>query len=262
MSSSPGRRPGSAGPIRPRCASRRCGPPRRRWRSSSASRPVVIAIGGRSFGGRMCSLAVAEGLSVAALVLISYPLHPPGRPDRLRTEHFPALDLPCLFVSGRRDAFATPEELERETAAIPGPVTRHVRRRRSLAAQERGRGRRDHRRLDCRAVRRKVVGRNESLPTASWLVRPPGPCGRSARRSPSARPLRRWCRAGRPGSAPGSVPPRPSAVGDVRGQRAVGAVDVRMGPRVHNRRQLDCRQDLRLHAADRPDQVLPRARRW
>jgi len=82
-----------------------------------------IAIGGRSFGGRMCSMAAAEGLQVAALVLVSYPLHPPGRPDRLRTEHFPELRLPCLFVSGRRDAFATPEELERETAAIPGPVT-------------------------------------------------------------------------------------------------------------------------------------------
>ncbi|HEX4434937.1 MAG TPA: alpha/beta family hydrolase [Acidimicrobiales bacterium] len=84
-----------------------------------------IAIGGRSFGGRMCSLAAAEGLRVAALVLVSYPLHPPGRPERLRTEHFPALGLPCLFVSGRRDAFATPDELERETGAIPGPVTRH-----------------------------------------------------------------------------------------------------------------------------------------
>jgi uncharacterized protein len=85
--------------------------------------PGRVAIGGRSFGGRMCSLAAAEGLPVAALVLVSYPLHPPGRPERLRTGHFPGLDQPCLFVSGRRDAFATPEELERETAAIPGPVT-------------------------------------------------------------------------------------------------------------------------------------------
>ena len=56
-------------------------------------------------------------------MLISYPLHPPGRPDRLRTEHFPALRLPCLFVSGTRDAFGTPDELEAATAAIPGPVT-------------------------------------------------------------------------------------------------------------------------------------------
>jgi uncharacterized protein len=82
-----------------------------------------VAIGGRSMGGRMCSMAAAEGLKVAALVLVSYPLHPPGRPERLRTAHFPELDLPCLFVSGRRDAFAAPEELERETEAIPGVVT-------------------------------------------------------------------------------------------------------------------------------------------
>jgi predicted alpha/beta-hydrolase family hydrolase len=82
-----------------------------------------IAIGGRSFGGRMCSMAVAEGLRVRALVLVSYPLHPPGKPDQLRVAHFPDLGVPCLFVSGRRDAFATPDELERECAAIPGPVT-------------------------------------------------------------------------------------------------------------------------------------------
>ncbi len=80
-------------------------------------------LGGRSMGGRMCSMAVADGFPAAGLVLISYPLHPPGRPDRLRTEHFPALRVPCLFVSGRRDAFASPEELESATAAIPGPVT-------------------------------------------------------------------------------------------------------------------------------------------
>jgi hypothetical protein len=85
--------------------------------------PGRLALGGRSMGGRMCSMAVAEGLDAAALVLISYPLHPPGRSDRLRTAHFPQLHLPCLFVSGRRDAFATPAELEKETAEIPGPVT-------------------------------------------------------------------------------------------------------------------------------------------
>ena len=85
-----------------------------------------VAVGGRSMGGRMCSMAAAEGLEVAALVLISYPLHPPGRPDRLRIAHFPQLHVPCLFVSGRRDAFGTPAELERETAVIPGEVTRVV----------------------------------------------------------------------------------------------------------------------------------------
>jgi hypothetical protein len=82
-----------------------------------------VAIGGRSFGGRMCSMAAAGGLEVAALVLVSYPLHPPGQPERLRTSHFPDLHMPCLFVTGRRDAFATPEELEREAAVIPGDVT-------------------------------------------------------------------------------------------------------------------------------------------
>jgi hypothetical protein len=82
-------------------------------------------LGGRSMGGRMCSLAVAAGLPAAGLVLISYPLHPPGRPERARTEHLPGLDVPCLFVSGTGDAFGTPDELEEATAAIPGPVTHH-----------------------------------------------------------------------------------------------------------------------------------------
>ncbi|HZU81099.1 MAG TPA: alpha/beta family hydrolase [Acidimicrobiales bacterium] len=87
--------------------------------------PDRLLLGGRSMGGRMASMAVAEGLATAGLVLVSYPLHPPGRPDRMRTEHFPALGVPCLFVSGTRDAFGTPDELERATAAIAGPVT-HV----------------------------------------------------------------------------------------------------------------------------------------
>ena len=87
--------------------------------------PRSIVLGGRSMGGRICSMAVADGLPAAALVLISYPLHPPGRPERLRIEHLPALEVPCLFVSGTRDTFGTPDELERHTAVIPGPVT-HV----------------------------------------------------------------------------------------------------------------------------------------
>ncbi len=85
--------------------------------------PGALALGGRSLGGRICSIAVAAGLPAAGLVLISYPLHPPGKPERLRTEHFDKLELPCLFVSGTRDNFATPAELQRETTAIPGPVT-------------------------------------------------------------------------------------------------------------------------------------------
>ena len=90
---------------------------------SAGVAPNRIVLGGRSMGGRICSMAVADGLPAAALVLISYPLHPPGRPDRLRTEHLPALHVPCLFVSGTRDAFGTPDELEHHTGAIRGPVT-------------------------------------------------------------------------------------------------------------------------------------------
>ena len=82
-----------------------------------------LAIGGRSFGGRVCSMAVADGARAAGLVLLSYPLHPPERPERLRTEHFNRIGVPCLFVSGTRDPFATPDELSEHTRAIGGPVT-------------------------------------------------------------------------------------------------------------------------------------------
>jgi predicted alpha/beta-hydrolase family hydrolase len=84
-----------------------------------------VALGGRSFGGRMCSMAVAEGLPALGLVLISYPLHPPGKPTQLRVEHFPEVRVPCLFVSGTKDPFGTPDELEKAVKAIRGPVTLH-----------------------------------------------------------------------------------------------------------------------------------------
>jgi uncharacterized protein len=87
--------------------------------------PPALLLGGRSMGGRMCSMAVAQGLPAAGLVLLSYPLHPPGKPERLRVEHFADLDVPCLFVCGTRDPFGSPEEFEREVAAIPGPVSFH-----------------------------------------------------------------------------------------------------------------------------------------
>jgi predicted alpha/beta-hydrolase family hydrolase len=84
-----------------------------------------LVLGGRSFGGRMCSLAVAEGLPAAGLALIAYPLHPPGRPDKLRVDHFPEITVPSLFVCGTRDPFGAPDELEAHTSAIAGNVT-HV----------------------------------------------------------------------------------------------------------------------------------------
>ncbi|HET9077471.1 MAG TPA: alpha/beta family hydrolase [Acidimicrobiales bacterium] len=93
--------------------------------ASMASRCDRLVLGGRSMGGRMCSMAVAEGLipEAVGLVLISYPLHPPGRPEKLRTEHFPEIRVPCLFVSGTRDAFGSPAELESATSRIPGSVS-------------------------------------------------------------------------------------------------------------------------------------------
>lgn len=81
-----------------------------------------LAYGGRSFGGRSCSVAVAEGLPAAALVLLSYPLHPPGKPDKLRVDHFSDIDVPTLFVSGRKDPFGTSDEFEQHVARISGPT--------------------------------------------------------------------------------------------------------------------------------------------
>jgi predicted alpha/beta-hydrolase family hydrolase len=96
-----------------------------RFAADLGVRTERVLLGGRSFGGRMCSMAVAQGLPAAGLVLLSYPLHPPGSPEKLRIEHLPAIDVPVLFVSGDRDPFGTPAELAAHAAAIPGPVT-HV----------------------------------------------------------------------------------------------------------------------------------------
>ena len=90
--------------------------------ASARIRSRRLALGGRSFGGRMCSMAVAEGLPAAGLVLLSYPLHPPGKPESLRVEHFPLLDLPCLFISGDKDPFGSPKEFAKHLRSIPGDV--------------------------------------------------------------------------------------------------------------------------------------------
>ena len=90
--------------------------------ASAHIRANRLALGGRSMGGRICSMAVADGLPSAGLVLISYPLHPPGKPEQLRVEHLPRIEVPCLFISGTSDPFGTRDELERATATIPGRV--------------------------------------------------------------------------------------------------------------------------------------------
>jgi predicted alpha/beta-hydrolase family hydrolase len=89
------------------------------------SRTTSLVIGGRSMGGRMCSMAVAQGLGVKGLVLVSYPLHPPAKPEKLRIEHLPDIDVPTLFVHGTKDAFGDPAQLRKHAKKIRGRVT-HV----------------------------------------------------------------------------------------------------------------------------------------
>ncbi|AEE47478.1 alpha/beta family hydrolase [Cellulomonas fimi] len=82
-----------------------------------------LVLGGRSFGGRMSSLVASEGMPLAGLVLLSYPLHPPGRPDDLRVAHLPDVTVPVLAVSGLRDPFGAPDELRTHLAGVAGPLT-------------------------------------------------------------------------------------------------------------------------------------------
>ncbi len=80
-----------------------------------------LILGGISYGGRQASMLLAEDPKLAeALVLLSYPLHPPGQADELRTGHFPQLRTPTLFVHGTGDPFGTLDELERARALIGG----------------------------------------------------------------------------------------------------------------------------------------------
>lgn len=75
----------------------------------SEGRPVFAA--GKSYGGRMASMAVAEGMAAAGLVFLGYPLHPPGKPERLHDEHLGRIEVPMLFLQGTRDPFARPDLL-------------------------------------------------------------------------------------------------------------------------------------------------------
>ncbi len=71
-----------------------------------------LAIGGKSMGGRIASQVAAEGVGdLVGLVFLGYPLHPPGRPEKLRSTHLPLIESPMLFVQGSRDTFGTADEL-------------------------------------------------------------------------------------------------------------------------------------------------------
>jgi predicted alpha/beta-hydrolase family hydrolase len=76
--------------------------------------------GGHSYGGRMTSMVVADAAAkVDALTLFSYPLHPPGKPERTRTDHLPRIDAPTVFTHGTADPFGSIEELSAAAALIP-----------------------------------------------------------------------------------------------------------------------------------------------
>jgi predicted alpha/beta-hydrolase family hydrolase len=71
-----------------------------------------LVIGGKSMGGRIASqVAASQPANIDGLVFLGYPLHPPGRPDKLRSEHLPKIKAPMLFVQGSRDAFGTKQEI-------------------------------------------------------------------------------------------------------------------------------------------------------
>jgi uncharacterized protein len=82
--------------------------------------PGRIFLGGQSYGGRQATMLCAEEpRPVDGMVLLSYPLHAPGRPDQLRTQHLPKLNIPALFVHGTRDPFGSIEEMQAALKLIP-----------------------------------------------------------------------------------------------------------------------------------------------
>ncbi len=87
-----------------------------------------LAIGGKSMGGRIASQVAADSpdLHLAGLVFLGYPLHPPGRPDKLRDAHLKNIKSPMLFVQGTRDSFGTPDELRAIIKRDRLPATLHA----------------------------------------------------------------------------------------------------------------------------------------
>ena len=99
-----------------------------RVRAEVESAQQSLFIGGKSMGGRIASQVAAAdaALPIAGLVLLGYPLHPPGKPDERRDKHLPAIARPMLFVQGTRDAFGTPAELAPLVDALQPPPALHV----------------------------------------------------------------------------------------------------------------------------------------
>jgi len=86
-----------------------------------------LFIGGKSMGGRMATHLGAAGLDgLCGIVALGYPLHPPGRPEKPRSAHLPAIAVPVLIVQGERDTFGTPDELAPVVETMTAPVRLHV----------------------------------------------------------------------------------------------------------------------------------------
>lgn len=80
--------------------------------------PLFLA--GKSMGGRMATMLATEKLAIKGVIALGYPFHPPGKPDKLRTEHLDALTVPCLIIQGERDTFGTKQEVV--TFGLPEPL--------------------------------------------------------------------------------------------------------------------------------------------
>src|ERR1043166_4057585 len=87
--------------------------------------PARLIIGGRSMGGRAASMLAAEGFAVDALLLLAYPLHPPGRFDKLRDAHLPSIRMPVLCVNGTRDDFCRRDLMEAVLQRVGANFTMH-----------------------------------------------------------------------------------------------------------------------------------------
>ena len=86
-----------------------------------------MILAGQSYGGRQSSMVAAQSSEIAeGLLLLSYPLHPPGKPTQPRTGHFPSLRVPAFFVHGTRDPFGSIEELQEAIKLIPAKTALKV----------------------------------------------------------------------------------------------------------------------------------------
>ena len=93
--------------------------------ATERAKGAPLFVGGKSLGGRIASMCVADGMPAAGLVFLGYPLHPPGKPERIRDEHLYRIDVPMLFIQGTRDPFAQPELLAKVLKKL-GDRAEHV----------------------------------------------------------------------------------------------------------------------------------------